>query len=290
MKLRVETSQTIGRPVEQVFDAWVDPGKMAGYFISRSSGRMEAGRTVSWTWDDYGGMQLDVDVKTVEPGRELAFDWSVGDAPTRVEVEFEALTDDTTRVTVREGEWNADAAGIARYGSQMQGWVHMLACLKAYLEYEKINLRQTPTGAYGLETQRVMKAKPADLYRALTLEWDRWFGVRGAIEIRAGAESPFWFDAIGENERVYPHYGRFLRLEPDRGIELTWVTAATRGAETRLSIELAPEADGTRLDLSHTGFYDEAAMKGHEVAWPGVLVYLDECLAKSFKVTSQDNQ
>ena len=32
MKLRVETSQTIGRPVEQVFDAWVDPGKMCGYF------------------------------------------------------------------------------------------------------------------------------------------------------------------------------------------------------------------------------------------------------------------
>ena len=79
----------IGRPVEEVFEAWVDPGKMSGYFISDSSGRMEAGRTVSWTWDDYGGMQLDIDVKTVEPGRKLAFDWSVGDAPTRVAVEFE---------------------------------------------------------------------------------------------------------------------------------------------------------------------------------------------------------
>ena len=40
-----------------------------------------------------------------------------------------------------ESGWPPDDQGIQRCLEQMQGWVHMLCCLKAYLEHG-INLRE----------------------------------------------------------------------------------------------------------------------------------------------------
>lgn len=139
--LKVQTSQLISRPAEQVFEAWVDPARMAGYFISRGSGRLEAGQTVVWHWDDFGA-QLDVEVLVVERPQRLSFRWSASGVPAQVEATFAAESPGSTRVTVIEAGWWPDAEGIARYGQQTEGWVHMLTCLKAYLEYG-INLRET---------------------------------------------------------------------------------------------------------------------------------------------------
>ncbi len=135
-----------------------------------------------------------------------------------------------------------------------------------------------------LIVERDMAAPPSVLYLAWTEQIDQWFARPGSILMRPHVNEPFFFETLHENIRQ-PHYGRFLRLEKDSLVELTWVTgpSGTRGAETVVTIELLPKGTGTHLRLTHAGFADEESRDVHAEAWPLVLDVLDKAFLSEEK-------
>ena len=134
-----------------------------------------------------------------------------------------------------------------------------------------------------LTVERIMDAAPEVLYQAWTKHIDRWFAAPGTVIMQGEVNTAFFFETVHKFEndteaQRHPHYGRFLRLEPNRLIEITWVTGAggTEGAETVVTVELEPHENGTKLLLTHAGFRDEVSRDGHEHAWPFVLEQLDK--------------
>ncbi|MFH1843639.1 MAG: SRPBCC family protein [bacterium] len=137
--LKVETQLQIAKSPHEVYEAIVNPELMSCYFTTSGSGRLDAGKPVVWRWDDYNA-ECTVTPLEIEPDRTIIFLWSGSGMEARVELHLEPTGSGGTNVKVTEAGWPLDAQGTARCLEQMQGWVHMLCCLKAYLEYG-INLR-----------------------------------------------------------------------------------------------------------------------------------------------------
>jgi uncharacterized protein YndB with AHSA1/START domain len=135
-------------------------------------------------------------------------------------------------------------------------------------------------GAYGFAIEQTLRAGPGEIFVAWTEAFDTWFALPGSIRMKPVVGEPYWFDVVHEGQR-HAHYGRFTALEPGHLIEQTWVTgkSGTDGAETLLRVELEASSSGTLVQLSHRGFYDQAAAKRHVDAWPQILRHLDEVLS-----------
>lgn len=137
MKLTATASLQIQKPVEEVFEAVVDPDQISKYFIAKSSGRMESNTIVYWEFGDFPG-EFPVEVKEVKALQAVRFVW---DQATVVDIVFEAQDDRSTVVRVTEGEKELSEKNIEWLIGNTFGWGNFLDCLKAYLEYG-INLRK----------------------------------------------------------------------------------------------------------------------------------------------------
>lgn len=124
------TEMLIRKPVEQVFEAFVDPAITSRFWFTRGSSRLQEGRTVTWHWDMYG-VSAEVAAKAVEPLRRILIEW-----PTPIEWTFAPRQDGTTFVTITaSGFSGSDDEKVAQAIDSMGGFSFALAGCKALLEH-----------------------------------------------------------------------------------------------------------------------------------------------------------
>lgn len=147
--LEIKTAIQILKPVNEVFEAIVDPVKMSNYFISKSSGRMESGRQIMWQFPEFD-MEFPIRVGRIIKDEYISYHWDAEGQELLVEMTLVPRGGGSTLVSVKEGSRPNDTEGIKWLMGNSSGWANFLACLKAYLEYG-INLRK---GAFDFMTDK----------------------------------------------------------------------------------------------------------------------------------------
>lgn len=148
--LEIKAALQILKPVNEVFEAIVDPTKMSNYFISKGSGRMEEDKQITWQFPEFD-MDFPVRVSKIERNKYISFHWDMDGIELLVEMTLVPGDSNSTIVTITEKGRNNDEAGIKWLKGNTEGWANFLACLKAYLEYG-INLRK---GAFDFMSDKV---------------------------------------------------------------------------------------------------------------------------------------
>lgn len=131
-----------------------------------------------------------------------------------------------------------------------------------------------------MQLERQLSASADLIYDAWTHHFDCWFAEPGEVMMVPEVDKPYFFRTRKE-WGSHPHHGRFVELEPNKLIVMTWQTqGGTAGYETVIRIELTPNEKGTYFKMTHSGFVDEKSCKGHEDNWPLALDSLEEGVKK----------
>lgn len=120
----------IRRPIDEVFEAFIDPEITSKFWFSRGDLRLDEGPSVTWYWDMYG-VHADVKVIAIERNKRILIEW-----PTPVEWTFAPRGDDATFVTITASGFDGtDDEKVAQAIDAMGGFTLTLAGCKAYLEH-----------------------------------------------------------------------------------------------------------------------------------------------------------
>ncbi|MBE7178259.1 MAG: SRPBCC family protein [Mucilaginibacter polytrichastri] len=129
----------IRRPAADVFNAFIDPEITTNFWFSKSSGKLEEGKMITWTWEWYN-VHADVQVTAIVEKEKIAFDWN----GRHVMFSFRSLSDGSTYVTAREDGYTETGDDLlAAIRDSTGGFTTVLDGLKAWLE-QGINLGLIP--------------------------------------------------------------------------------------------------------------------------------------------------
>ena len=131
-----KSEMLIRKPVAEVFAAFVNPEITSRFWFTKSTGRLEAGKLITWTWEMYD-ISVQVNVKEVEEGKRILIEWGNYGSMTTVEWVFTAYENDKTYVSITNSGFQGDGDKVVKDALDSKGgftWV--LAGLKALLEHD----------------------------------------------------------------------------------------------------------------------------------------------------------
>lgn len=127
----------IRKPINEVFEAFINPEITTHFWFTKSSGKLEEGKTVSWEWEMYGA-KSEVKVHQIILNHLIKTEW--GSPATNVDYEFKEMEKGTLVIIKSYGYPQTDDELLAVINDNTGGFTTVLDGCKAYLEHG-INLR-----------------------------------------------------------------------------------------------------------------------------------------------------
>ena len=137
---KIETQLLIRKSPETVFNAFIDPEITTQFWFTKSSGKLEEGKTVIWEWEIYG-VNDEVKVLVINPDKKITILW--GDPKSKVDFLFEEFKKNQTLVKIVCYDFEHKKEDLlTTMLDYMGGFTTVLDGLKSYLEFN-INLNLT---------------------------------------------------------------------------------------------------------------------------------------------------
>jgi uncharacterized protein YndB with AHSA1/START domain len=130
-----KAAMLIRKSPAEVFEAFIDPAITTKFWFTKSTGRLEPGKHIKWTWEMYD-VSTDVQVKEIELNKRILLEWGNAGEMTTVEWIFEPLENDKTYVTITNSGFHGNGDKVVNAALDSKGgftWV--LAGAKALLEH-----------------------------------------------------------------------------------------------------------------------------------------------------------
>ncbi|WP_424237806.1 SRPBCC family protein [Bhargavaea ginsengi] len=134
------TKMKIDKPVSEVFEAFVDPSRIGGFWFSSSSERWEEGKVITLRYDEYEA-QGEIYITKIDLNKKIVFHWGANEEGNKVTIILNEQGASKSIIEISEEDFNENDENIISVMlDNKEGWVYMLTCLKGYLEYG-VNLR-----------------------------------------------------------------------------------------------------------------------------------------------------
>lgn len=135
-----KSSLGIRKPVEEVFEAFINPDITTKFWFTHSSGNVARGGAIAWKWQMYN-LAIPVVVIELEQNQRIVIEWGEAMQKSTVKWEFKALTANLTYVTITNYKLQGKGDDlIDQIRDSTKGFTFVLAGLKAWLEH-KIQLK-----------------------------------------------------------------------------------------------------------------------------------------------------
>lgn len=271
-------------PIDRAFAALVEPDQLARWFAEHVTIEPRTGG--AFAFRGRGALGTAHGITAIEPGRMLAFSWSIYDVPTDVRWRItDGKEPDTSTLEI---DHTVRGALPVRNGKHLIDdlWRHHAGNLAEHLRGgTNVALPDLTSDKPEIRLSIEIAAKPAKVFRAL-LEpelMNRWLGGVAKVDVARREYSYGW---------SYEHEGRRVAGGPTRIVELVenekLVTDWTdwRGDPdkplTRITWLLEPLAGGTRtrLTLVHDGFEHPVDRSDYQQGWGGFVDELAKVVAE----------
>lgn len=133
----VEAQMLIRKPVEDVFEAFINPEVTTNFWFTKSTGKLEEGKTITWEWEMYNVKNV-VNVLRIIPNQLIKTQW--GEPSVNVDYEFKKMENGSLVVIKSYGFRQTGEELLKQINDNAGGFTTVLDGCKAYLEHG-INLR-----------------------------------------------------------------------------------------------------------------------------------------------------